>query len=204
MVFPSGFIEPFLPSKVARPPSGPLWVHEIKHDGYRLMVRRDGSRVRCFTRNGHDWADRFRAIVDAASRIKASSFLIDGEVVIARDDGTPDFHALRSQCRGSEAVLYAFDLIEHDGDDLRALPLIERKRRLARLIGKAKRRAIRFNEHLTGDGPTVFEHVCRMGLEGIVSKRTDAPYRSGPSRTWVKTKNPASEAVRREGEEKWQ
>ena len=203
-IFPSGFIEPFLPSKVARPPSGPLWIHEIKHDGYRLMVRRDGSRVRCFTRNGHDWADRFRAIVDAASRIKASSFLIDGEVVIARDDGTPDFHALRSQCRGSEAVLYAFDLIEHGGDDLRALPLIQRKRRLARLIGKAKRRAIRFNEHLTGDGPTVFEHVCRMGLEGIVSKRTDAPYRSGPSRTWVKTKNPASEAVRREGEEKWQ
>jgi cold shock CspA family protein len=91
---PSGFIEPCLPSKVARPPSGPLWVHEIKHDRYRLMVRRDGSRVRCFTRNGHDWADRFPAIVDAALRIRAQSFLIDGEAV-ARDDGTPDFHALR-------------------------------------------------------------------------------------------------------------
>ena len=81
------------------------------------------------------------------------------------------------------------------------LPLIERKRRLARLIGKAQRRAIRFVEHVTGDGPTVFEHVCRMGLEGIVSKRTDAPYRSGPSETWVKTKNPASETVRREDDE---
>ena len=148
-------------------------------------------------RNGHDWADRFPAIVDAALRIKAASFLIDGEAVIARDDGTPDFHALRSKRRGHEAVLYAFDLIEHDGDDLRDLPLIERKRRLARLIGRAKRRSIQFTEHLTGDGPTVFEHVCRMGLEGIVSKRTDAPYRSGPSKTWVKTKNPASEAVRR-------
>ena len=138
---PSGFITPCLPSKVARPPSGPLWIHEIKHDGYRLMVRRDGSRVRCFTRNGHDWG--FRAIVDAASRIKASSFLIDGEVVIARDDGTPDFHALRSQRRGSEAVPFAFDLIEHDGDDLRDLPLIDRKRRLAELIGKAKRAVTR-------------------------------------------------------------
>src|SRR5882757_1736457 len=200
---PSGFIEPRQPSKAAGPPSGALWVHEIKHDGYRLMVRRDGTRVRCFTRNGHDWADRFPAIVEAANRIKATSFLIDGEAVIARDDGTPDFHALRTKRRGHEAVLFAFDLIEHDGDDLRGLPLIERKRRLAKLIGKAKRRAIRFTEHLTGDGPTVFEHVCRMGLEGIVSKRTDARYRSGPSKVWVKSKNPASEAVRREREEEW-
>jgi bifunctional non-homologous end joining protein LigD len=198
----SGFIG-CQPSKVARPPSGPLWVHEIKHDGYRLMVRRDRARVRCFTRNGHDWADRFPAIVDAALHIKATSFLIDGEAVIARDDGTPDFHALRSQRRGHEAVLYAFDLIEHEGDDLRDLPLIKRKRQLAKLIGKAKRRAIVFTEHLTGDGPTVFDHVCRMGLEGIVSKRTDAPYRSGRSRSWLKAKNPASAAVRREREEEW-
>jgi bifunctional non-homologous end joining protein LigD len=167
---PSGFIERCQPSKVARPPSGPLWVHEIKHDGYRLMVRRDGERVRCFTKGGHDWADRFPAIVEAALRLNAQSFLIDGEVVIARDDGTPDFHALRSRSRAQEAVLFAFDLIERDGDDLRDLPLIDRKRRLAKLIGRAKRPAIRFNEHLTGDGPTVFEHVCRMGLEGIVSK----------------------------------
>jgi bifunctional non-homologous end joining protein LigD len=92
---PTGFIEPCQPSKVAIPPSGPLWVHEIKHDGYRLMVRRDGARVRCFTKGGHDWADRFPAIVDAALHLKATSFLIDGEAVIAHDDGTPDFHALR-------------------------------------------------------------------------------------------------------------
>jgi bifunctional non-homologous end joining protein LigD len=85
---------------VARPPSGPLWVHEIKHDGYRLMVRRDGARVRCFTRNGHDWSDRLPAIVEAAARLQAPSFLIDGEAVIARDDGTPDFHALRSPTPG--------------------------------------------------------------------------------------------------------
>jgi ATP-dependent DNA ligase len=98
---PSGFIKPCLPSKAVRPPSGPLWVHEIKHDGYRLMVRRDGARVRCFTKGGHEWADRFPAIVDAASRIQASSFLIDGEAVIARDDGKLDFHALRSRRRGA-------------------------------------------------------------------------------------------------------
>jgi len=118
-----------------RPPSGPFWVHEIKHDGYRLMVRRDGSRVRCFTRGGHDWAKRFPPIVGAALHLKAQSFLIDGEAVIARDDGTPDFHALRSKRRGSEVVLFAFDLLELDGEDLSVLPLIERKRRLARMLG---------------------------------------------------------------------
>ena len=100
-------------------------------------------------------------------------------------------------------VLYAFDLIEHDGEDLRKLPLIERKRRLAKLIGRSKRRAIQFVEILVGDGPTVFDHVCRMGLEGIVSKRVDARYRSGMSTTWLKSKNPASAAVRREREEEW-
>ena len=201
---PSGFIEPCLPSKAVRPPTGPLWVHEIKHDGYRLMVRRDGSRVRCFTRNGHDWADRFPAIVEAALRLKTASFLIDGEAVVLNDGGTPDFQALRGHRRGQEAILVAFDLIEQDGNDLRALPLIKRKRRLVRLIGKTKTwRAIQYGDHLTGDGPAIFAHVCRMGLEGIVSKRTDAPYRSGPSKTWLKSKNPASEAVRREREEEW-
>ena len=97
-------------------------------------------------------------------------------------------------------MLCAFDLIEHDGDHLRDLPLIVAA---LQAIGGAKQRAIQFVEHLTDDGPTVFEHVCRMGLEGIVSKRVDAPYRSGPSRTWLKSKNPASEAVRREREEEW-
>jgi ATP-dependent DNA ligase len=167
------------------------------------MVRRDGLRVRCFTRNGNNWADRFPSIVEAAARLEAHSFLIDGEVVVAREDGRPDFHALRSRHRGPEAVLYAFDLLEHNGADLRDLPLIERKRRLKKLLGRAKRRSIQFVEHLTGDGPTQFRHICAMGLEGIVSKQTDAPYRSGPSKVWVKAKNPASEAVRREREEEW-
>jgi bifunctional non-homologous end joining protein LigD len=120
--------------------------------------------------------DRFPAIVDAARRLKTASVLIDGEAVIIGDDGTPDFHALRSKRRAGDALLFAFDLLELRGDDL---PLIERKRRLKKLLGRAKRRAIRFVEHLAGDGPTVFEHVCRLSLEGIVSKRTDAPDRSG-------------------------
>ncbi len=100
-------------------------------------------------------------------------------------------------------MLYAFDLIEHDGDDLRDLPLIERKRRLTKLIGRARALSIQYSAHLKGSGASVFAYVCRLGLEGIVSKRTDAPYRSGPSKVWLKSKNPASEAVRREREEKW-
>ena len=107
------------------------------------------------------------------------------------NDGKPDFRALRS--RGRDAMLVAFDLLEHSGADLRDLPLLERKRQLARLIGNAKIwRAIQYCDHLTGDGATVFAHVCRMGLEGIVSKRVDAPYRSGPSKTWLKSKNQLS------------
>ena len=100
-------------------------------------------------------------------------------------------------------MLFAFDLIERNGDDLRELPLIERKRRLARLISTKNRRAIKYGQHLKGNGASVLDYVCRLGLEGIVSKRVDAPYRSGPSRTWLKFKNPASEAVRREREEEW-
>lgn len=133
----------------------------------------------------------------AAARLKAQSLLIDGEAVIARYDETPDFHALRSKRRGHVAVLFAFDLIEHDGDDLRDLPLIERKRRLARLLGRAKRRAIWYSEHLTGDGPTVSSMSAALGWR--------ASCRSGRMRpiAALKSKNPESAALRREREEEW-
>jgi bifunctional non-homologous end joining protein LigD len=204
MPLPAVFIPPCLPSKTAEPPTGPLWVHEIKHDGYRLMVRRDGDRVRCFTKNGHDWADRFPSIAHAARSIAFHSFLIDGEAVILNGDGTPDFQALRGRGRSSEVILVAFDLLEQNGRDLRDLPLIKRKRQLKKLLERTKKwRAIQYGQHLSGDGPAIFAHVCHMGLEGIVSKRTDAPYRSGPSKSWLKVKNPASDAVRRECEEEW-
>jgi bifunctional non-homologous end joining protein LigD len=199
---PSGFIEPCRPSKVSAPPSGPEWVHEIKHDGFRLLVRRDGPRVRCFTRGGYDWADRFPAIVQAASRLRAQSFLIDGEVIVCRPDGLSDFDALRYRRDGYSATLVAFDLIHLQDDDLRDEPLLKRKQRLSKMIGDDGC-AIIYNAHLEDDGPAVFDHACRLGLEGIVSKRLNAPYRSGPSKTWLKSKNPLSEAVRREREEEW-
>jgi bifunctional non-homologous end joining protein LigD len=198
---PSGFVEPCRPSKASAPPSGPEWVHEIKHDGFRLLVRREGPRVRCFTRGGFDWADRFPAIVEAARRLRAQSFLIDGEVIVCRPDGLSDFDALRYRRAGHSATLVAFDLIQLQDDDLRERPLLTRKQRLAKMLGNGG--AISYNEHIDQDGPAVFEHACRLGLEGIVSKRLDAPYRSGLSKTWLKSKNPLSPAVRREREEDW-
>jgi bifunctional non-homologous end joining protein LigD len=199
---PSGFVEPCRPSRAPRPPSGPDWVHEIKHDGFRLMVRREGSRVRLFTRGGHDWADRFPAIVEAASRLHTRSFLIDGAAVVCRDDGVSDFDALRSRRRDHDVTLIAFDLIEFQVDDLRNQKLVDRKERLAKMLARGGA-AITYNEHLAHDGAAVFEHACRLGLEGIVSKRLDSPYRSGPSKVWLKSKNPQCEAVQREREEDW-
>lgn len=193
-----GFIEPCRPSTATRPPSGPLWVHEVKFDGYRLMVRREGSGVRCFTKGGHDWSGRFPAIVDAASRVRARSFLIDGEAVVCRPDGLSDFAALRTERCSAAATLVAFDPIELDGDDWRDRPLVDRKARLAKILATGPG-AITYSEHLNQDGATVFEHVCRMGLEGIVSKRLDSPYRSGPSKMWLKSKNPLSATTRRPG-----
>src|SRR5215210_3090574 len=194
---PVGFIQPCRPTKAIRPPSGPLWIHEIKHDGFRLLVRREGTRVRCFTRGGRDWADRFPAIVEAAMAIRADSFLLDGEAIVCGPDGRADFDALRSRRRDGDVILFAFDLIELQGKDWRDRQLVDRKTRLASLLAR-RSDGIYFTEHLEHDGEVVFMHACRMGLEGIVSKRIDAPYRSGLSKVWLKSKNPDSEAVRRE------
>src|SRR3954453_20644134 len=121
---PSGFVEPCRPSKASAPPSGPEWVHEIKHDGFRLLVHREGPRVRCFTRGGYDWADRFPAVIEAASRLRAQSFLIDGEGIVCRPDGLSDFDALRYRRRGHNVTLVPFDQIELQGEDW---PLEHRK-----------------------------------------------------------------------------
>jgi bifunctional non-homologous end joining protein LigD len=123
-------------------------VHEIKHDGYRLLVRRDDARVRLFTRRGHDWTERFSAIAVAAAALRARSFTIDGEAVIAGADGVAAFDELHRRRRLGEAFLYAFDLLEMDGDDLRPRPLSKRKAKLARLLAGA-RGGIALNERLT-------------------------------------------------------
>jgi bifunctional non-homologous end joining protein LigD len=196
---PSGFIEPCIRSPAPAPPSGRGWAHEIKHDGYRLIIRREGASLRLFTRRGYDRTARYPMIAAAAGQLRARSFTIDGEAVVCGSDGIAMFDALHSERRLSEAFLYAFDLIEMDGEDLRSKPFSARKVKLARLLAHDPG-GIVINEHVEADGASVFAAACRMGLEGIVSKRIDAPYRSGRSRDWIKTKNPACPAMRRAAE----
>src|SRR5262249_40389567 len=159
---PPGFIEPCLPSPAERPPNGPGWLHEIKLDGLRLMARRDATGVRLFTRNGIDWSFRFPLIVQAVGALRARSCLFDGEAVCCGDNGVASFDLVRHHRANDSVFLYAFDLIELNGDDLRRDPLEVRKATLASIVAKA-RPGIRFNEHIEGDGPTVFAHACKMG-----------------------------------------
>jgi len=195
------FVEPCLPSPVTKPPSGDEWIHEIKHDGFRLLARRGASGVRLFTRNGYNWTERFPLIVEALGALKATTCLIDGEAITCDDEtGVAEFEGLCS--RRGDVHLCAFDLVELDGRDLRAEPLAERRGLLARLIRKP-RAGLVLNAQYEHDGPLLFEHACTLGCEGIVSKRKDSPYRSGRSRHWVKAKNPAAPAVKREAEEDW-
>jgi bifunctional non-homologous end joining protein LigD len=196
----SGFIEPCLPSPADSPPSGPDWVHEIKHDGYRLMARRDPVGIHLLTRNGHDWAARYPLIVEAVNRLWVRSCLIDGEAVCCGQDGMPTFEKLRLRRDDRHVFLCAFDLLELNGKDLRREPLEVRKATLASVL-RSCFSGLQFNQHFAHPGDVVFQHACKMGLEGIVSKRLGSRYRSGRSGDWLKFKNPAASAVKREAEE---
>jgi bifunctional non-homologous end joining protein LigD len=198
---PAGFVEPCLPTLARTAPDGPRWAHEIKHDGYRFICRRDGDRVRVYSRWGKHWSDKVPAIVDALAALPATSVMLDGAGVVVDQHGLTDFERLRTALAGrdgSRAVfLFAFDLLALDGEDMRPHPWETRRATLAGLLRKA-RTGIRLSEHLNAtDGETVFQHACRMGLEGIVAKRRDQPYRSGRSPDCVKLKNPDAPAASR-------
>jgi ATP-dependent DNA ligase len=150
VAFPD-FCEPCLPSPADKPPAGAGWLHEIKHDGFRMLVRRNAGGVRLFTRNGHDWTGRFPLIVRAALSLKAASCLIDGEAVACDGDGLPVFDRLRYRRQDGHVFLYAFDLLELDGNDLRHEPIERRKAALARLIRRAKTGLV-LNEHVDEPG----------------------------------------------------
>jgi bifunctional non-homologous end joining protein LigD len=140
--------------------------------------------------------------VESLARLRSRSCIIDGEAVACDDNGVASFDRIRYRRHDASVFLFAFDLIELNGDDLRRDPLEVRKATLANILARAGH-GIWFNDHTEDDGPTVFKHACKLGLEGIVSKRKDSPYRSGRSPDWLKSKNPACEAVRREEEEDW-
>ena len=185
-----GYIEPCDPTLTERPPSGNDWLYEIKADGYRAQVHLDEGHVTVYSRSGVNWTEQFAPIAEAAKQLKARHAVIDGEAVAYGATGLPDFQALRRELgkRKSGTLRYhAFDLLFLDGRDLRQLPYVERKRQLEQLLKGAPDIFI-YVEYLEADGARVFEHACKMGLEGIVAKRRDSTYRSGRVETWLKLK----------------
>jgi DNA ligase D-like protein (predicted ligase) len=180
-----------VPSLSTEPPSGGGWIHEIKHDGFRTLLRIEGKDVRAFTRGGHDWSDKYARVIEACRKLSCRSALIDGEIIVQNDKGVSDFAALRAAIDGAphRLVLFAFDLLFLDGRDLRNWALEQRRAKLRWLVKADPRSPLQFSDHYKGEGAALFMKACALGLEGIVSKRALSSYRSGPSKFWLKTKN---------------
>ncbi len=187
-----GFIEPCLAMPAEKPPGGDQWLHEIKFDGYRLMAAIDGKSARLLTRSGLDWTERFPGIAEAFEDFPATSAIVDGEAMVEDANGVSLFSALQEALSerkaASEAVFFAFDLLYLDGYDLREAALSDRKAALAALLGANRHPSLRYSDHVVGSGQSMYEHACRLGLEGIVSKRCDSSYRSGRRGDWTKSK----------------
>jgi bifunctional non-homologous end joining protein LigD len=185
------FVEPSLAAPCARPPSGPKWVHEIKHDGYRIQARLDGGKAKLLTRKNLDWTDRFKAIAKAVEELRVGAALLDGEIVVEEANGLSTFNGLQadlSSGRQDRMRYHVFDLLYCDGYDLTPATLIDRKHVLGQVLAELPAGSpVRYSEHLETDGPTMFEHAGRLGLEGIISKRRDLPYRSGRTDGWLKS-----------------
>ena len=185
------FVPPQLCKRVGRPPTGQDWVHEIKLDGYRMQLRVDGGEAVMRTRKGLDWTDKFAAIADAGRGL--ADCIIDGEVCALDHNGAPDFAALQaalSEGRSHDLTYFVFDLLFQGADDLRQMPLTDRKERLRKMLGRKGPHDshIKYVEHLSEPGDAVLKSACNLNLEGIISKRTGAPYRSGRTETWHKSK----------------
>jgi bifunctional non-homologous end joining protein LigD len=163
-ILPTGFVPPCLPTKAVTPPSGPLWLHEIKHDGFRVVARKNGARIRLYSRQGNDLTWRFPPIVEAVAYLTPRSCIIDGEAVACDDNGVSNFDRLRYRRDDAAVFLHAFDLIELDGEDLRREPLVMRKAALASILREASP-GVRLVGHIeTEEGAMVFRHACKLGL----------------------------------------
>ena len=171
-------------------PSGSGWIHEMKYDGYRCLLAIGGGEARVYTRSGLDWSAKFPEIVDAARGIEAASALLDGEIVHLDDKGSTSFSALQKGISegGRGLTLFLFDALEIEGEDLTRLPNIERKGRLATLLGPGRPPALLYAEHIVGHGEQLFDAMCAAGQEGIISKKADSPYRSARTKAWLKVK----------------
>jgi bifunctional non-homologous end joining protein LigD len=190
------FVEPQLASLAAHPPPGDAWVHEIKFDGYRLLARVDRGRVTLKTRSGLDWTTKFPSLKKALEALPVVTAFLDGEVTVESESGTPDFAALQadlSEGRSDRFQYYLFDLLHLDGTDLTGAALLDRKAALARLLAGHDGGPLRYSEYFAERGEIVLRHACRLSLEGIVSKLKSAPYRSGRSKSWLKSKCVASD-----------
>jgi bifunctional non-homologous end joining protein LigD len=186
---PPPFEDPQLATLVDEVPTGNSWLHEYKYDGYRLLLAVGDGVATAWTRNGKDWSDKFKALVKAAAKLPAGC-LIDGEAVALGDDGKPSFQLLQATLKerqGANLVFYAFDLLIDRGEDIRKLPNIERKERLAALLETVSPPII-YGDHVIGRGEALFEQVCKQGGEGIVSKKASAPYKGTRTRCWLKVK----------------
>lgn len=194
-------VEPCLALLAKKAPAGHDWAFEVKWDGYRLAIHIERSRVRILTRGGHDWTARFPTIAHDARELGLDSAILDGEAVVLDERGASDFGALQKALGGrggkrfaAEASLYAFDLLYLDGQDLRILELEERRQMLEQLIGRTPHGSIRFSEEIDAEGDRFLRKACELGLEGVIAKRRDAPYRSGRSGDWLKIKCVQSES----------
>jgi len=184
---------PFRPVQLATlvdtVPTGDRWLHEMKYDGYRVLIAVGGGEARAYTRSGLDWSEKFGGIVAAAAQLNVGSALIDGEAVVLEADGRSSFQALQGALKGAPASIdyYAFDLLELDGEDLTGLPLTERKEKLRAVIPEASDR-LRYSEHIVGNGEKLLHNFCDAGLEGVISKLATGKYVGSRSGGWLKTK----------------
>ena len=186
-----GFVKPQLATLRDAVPARKGWLHEIKFDGYRVQGHLIEGKPALITRNGHNWTGRMKSLATALESLPANNLVVDGEVIVPDGKGASDFDALEiamgPRGRSADMLFYLFDLLHLDGFDLRAAPLVDRKRILKELLSGVGA-PILYSDHMEDNGQKMFEHACEMGLEGVISKRMDAPYKSGRGESWIKVK----------------
>ena len=185
-----GFVEPQLLTSIEQPPQGSEWIYEVKHDGYRTLLVIERGKARAYTRNGFHWSERYPGIVGAAGKLPCRSAILDGEVIVQDERGVSDFEALSAAIRWLPHTLrfYAFDILHLNDEDLRDQPLLDRRTKLKGLLGRDRTSPLQFSDEFIGDSAAFFRACAKHGLEGVVSKLAKSRYRSGRSKTWLKSK----------------